>query len=262
MADMLETRDGAVVTITMNRPDRLNAITNEMLDSLIEMVQRLDEDESVGCVVLTGTGRAFCAGGDVKTMAEGSEATEGFDGRARSLRRRMEVSRMIHESPKPWIASVRGAAAGAGLSLALACDLRVASESARFITAFAKVGLSGDFGGSYFLSQLVGTGRARELYYTGGEIRAEEAMRVGVANRLASDDELEAVTAAFASELANGPRLTLQSMKKNMNVAERGDLSAALDAEALHHARTGQTEDHAEAAQAFAEKRQPVFRGR
>lgn len=262
MSDMLETRTGAVVTITMNRPERLNAITNTMLDDLIAMAGRLDQDDSVGCVVLTGAGRAFCSGGDVKSMAEGSEAKEGFDARARNLRRRMEVSRMIHEAPKPWIAAVRGPCAGAGLSLALACDMRIASETARFITAFAKVGLSGDFGGSYFLSQLIGTGRARELYFTGGEVRAEEALRLGIANRVVADDALEAETEAFAAEIAAGPRLAIQYMKKNMNVAERGDLAAALDAEAIHHARTGQTEDHAEAAKAFAEKRKPVFRGR
>jgi len=262
MSELLESRDGAVVTLTLNRPESLNALTLDMLDRLMAAMQRLDRDDGVGCVVLTGAGRAFCSGGDVKSMAEGSEAREGFDGRARSLRQRMEVSRMIHQAAKPWIAAVRGPCAGAGLSLALACDLRVASETARFITAFARVGLSGDFGGSYFLSQLVGTGRARELYYTGGELRAEEAHRLGVANRVVADDRLEAETAALAAQLAAGPRLAIEYMKKNMNVAERGDLAAALDAEAIHHARTGQTEDHAKAAKAFAEKRKPVFKGR
>lgn len=262
MTELLEARDGAVVTLTLNRPESLNALTLDMLDRLMETVLRLDRDEGVGAVVLTGAGRAFCSGGDVKSMAEGSEAREGFDSRARSLRQRMEVSRMIHQAAKPWIAAVRGPCAGAGLSLALACDLRLASETARFITAFARVGLSGDFGGSYFLSQLVGTGRARELYYTGGELRAEEAQRLGVANRLVADDRLEAETAAFAAQLAEGPRLAIEYMKKNMNVAEHGDLAAALDAEAIHHARTGQTEDHAEAAKAFAAKRKPVFKGR
>ena len=262
MTDLIESRDGAVATLTMNRPDRLNALTLGMLDSIMEAVTRFDQDDSVGCVVLTGTGRAFSAGGDVKSMAEGSEAKQGFDARARSLRRRMEVSRMIHEAAKPWVASVRGPCAGASLSLALACDMRVVSETARFITAFAKVGLSGDFGGSYFLSGLVGTGRARELYFTGGEIKADEAFRLGVANRLVADDALDTEAAAFAANIAAGPRLTIQYMKKNMNVAERGDLAAALDAEAMHHARTGQTEDHAEAAKAFTEKRKPVFKGR
>ena len=189
MTDLLETRDGAVVTLTLNRPDALNALTYRMLDGLMEAVERLDNDDSVGCVVLTGTGRAFSAGGDVKNMAQGSEAKQGFDARVRNLRRRMELSRMIHEASKPWVASVRGPCAGASLSLALACDMRVASETARFITAFAKVGLSGDFGGSYFLSGLIGTGRARELYFTGGEIRSEEAYRLGVANRLVADEQ-------------------------------------------------------------------------
>src|SRR5437773_5307262 len=165
--DLLEEIADGVATLTMNRPDRLNALSRPMLVAMLKALPRLAASADVGVVVLTGSGRAFCAGGAVKAMAEGREA-EGttLEEREQALRASMEVSRWLHEMPKPTIAMVRGAAAGAGLSLALACDLRVAGDSARFATAFARVGYSGDFGGSWFLTQLVGTAKARELYYT------------------------------------------------------------------------------------------------
>ena len=165
--DLLESIKDGVATLTLNRPDRLNAMSGPMLDALLEALPRLADDGEVGAVVLTGSGRGFCAGGDVKAMAEGREfGGTTLEEKAQALRSSMEVSRWLHEMPKPTIAMVRGAAAGAGLSLALACDLRVVADSARFATAFARVGYSGDFGGSWFLTQLVGTAKARELYYT------------------------------------------------------------------------------------------------
>jgi 2-(1,2-epoxy-1,2-dihydrophenyl)acetyl-CoA isomerase len=174
----------------------------------------------------------------------------------------MEVSRWLHEMPKPTIAKVHGAAAGAGLSLALACDLRVAADSARFATAFARVGYSGDFGGSWFLTQLVGTAKARELYYTARIVDAAEALALGLVNRVVPDAQLEDETQALAARLAHGPRVALRYMKRNMNAAETGSLKDCLDLEAWHHTRTGFTEDHREAAKAFVDKREPVFRGR
>ena len=156
--DLLEALKDGVAVLTLNRPDRLNAMSPSMLDALLEALPRLAADPEVGVVVLMGAGRAFCAGGDVKAMAEGREfGGTTLEDKAQALRSRMEVSRWLHEMPKPTIAMVRGAAAGAGLSLALACDLRVAGDTARFATAFARVGYSGDFGGSWFLTQLVGT---------------------------------------------------------------------------------------------------------
>jgi 2-(1,2-epoxy-1,2-dihydrophenyl)acetyl-CoA isomerase len=178
------------------------------------------------------------------------------------LRQRMEVSRMLHEIPKPTIAMVNGAAAGAGLSIALACDLRFAGESARFITAFAKVGFSGDFGGTYFLTKLVGSAKARELYFTAYPVSARQALALGIVNRLFPDEDLQKETLAFARRLANGPRVALGLMKQNLNIAESGTLSELLDAEAVGQIRTGRTEDHREAAKAFVEKRAPVFVGR
>jgi 2-(1,2-epoxy-1,2-dihydrophenyl)acetyl-CoA isomerase len=260
--DLLETAKDGVAVLTLNRPDRLNAMSRAMLDGLLEALPRLAEDPAVGVVVLTGAGRGFCAGGDVKAMAEGTEmAGTTLEERAQGLRSRMEVSRFLHEMPKPTIAMVRGAAAGAGLSLALACDMRIAGDSARFGTAFARVGYSGDFGGSFFLTQLVGTAKARELYYTADLIDAQQALALGLANRVVPDARLEEETMALAARIAAGPRIALRYMKRNLNAAEGGALKDLLDLEAWHHTRCGMTEDHREATKAFVEKRQPVFRG-
>jgi 2-(1,2-epoxy-1,2-dihydrophenyl)acetyl-CoA isomerase len=261
--DLLEEVKDDVAVLTMNRPDRLNALSGPMLDAMEAALVRLASDSAVGVVVLTGAGRGFCAGGDVKAMAEGTEAGEGsLEEKAQSLRARMEVSRWLHEMPKPTIAMVRGAAAGAGLSLAMACDMRVASDGARFGTAFARVGYSGDFGGSYFLTQLVGTAKARELYYTAELVNAEQALAIGLVNRVVPDARLEDETMALAAKIAAGPRVAYRYMKRNMNAAESGTLTELLDLEAWHHTRTGATEDHREAARAFVAKREPVFRGR
>jgi len=261
--DLLEEVTDGVAVLTMNRPDRLNALSRPMLAAMLEALPRLATSAEVGVVVLTGAGRAFCAGGDVKAMAEGREA-EGttLEERAQALRASMEVSRWLHEMPKPTLAMVRGAAAGAGLSLAMACDMRIASDSARFATAFARVGYSGDFGGSWFLTQLVGTAKARELYYTADIGDAETALRLGLANRVVPDAELDKETRALAGRLARGPRVAYRYMKRNMNAAESGTLAELLDLEAWHHSRTGATDDHREAARAFVDKREPVFKGR
>ena len=261
--DLLESVDDGVATLTMNRPERRNALSPAMLEALLEALPRLAADAQIGVVVLTGTEPAFCAGGDVKAMAEGREFAAGsLEEKAELLRRAMETSRWLHEMPKPTIAMVRGAAAGAGLSLALACDMRIAAASARFTTAFARVGYSGDFGGSYFLTRLVGTAKARELYFTAELIDAAAALGLGLVNRVVADDKLEAETRALAQSLARGPRIAYRYIKRNMNAAESGTLKELLDLEAWHHTRCGATEDHREATQAFVEKREPAFKGR
>jgi len=261
--DLLETIDDGVAVLTLNRPDRLNALSRPMLDALLQALRRLADDADVGVVIVTGAGRGFCAGGDVKAMAEGREA-EGttLEERAQALRSRMEVSRWLHQMPKPTVAMVRGAAAGAGLSIALACDLRIASDNARFGTAFARVGYSGDFGGSWFLTRLVGTAKARELYYTAELIDAAHALALGMVNRVVPDAALENETMALARKIARGPRVALRYMKRNMNAAETDSLEEHLDLEAWHHTRTGMTEDHREATRAFVDKREPTFKGR
>ena len=259
---LFDLRDG-IATLTLNRPERLNAMSGPMLDALLARLVQVADDGDVGCVVLTGSGRAFCAGGDVKAMAEGREfGGTTLEEKAQALRARMEVSRWLHEMPKPTLAMVRGAAAGAGLSLAMACDMRVAGDSARFATAFARVGYSGDFGGSWFLTQLVGTAKARELYFTADILDASQALALGLVNRVVADARLEEETRGLASRLAQGPRVAYRYMKRNMNAAESDTLAQLLDLEAWHHTRCGMTEDHREATKAFVDKREPVFRGR
>jgi len=264
MTDHLQEKiEDGVAVLTMNRPDSLNALSDEMLSAMLETLPRLAADDNVGCVILTGAGRGFCAGGDVKAMAAGKElAASTLEGKVAKLRNAMETSRLLHEMSKPTIAMVRGPAAGAGLSLALACDLRIASDTLKMTTAFANVGYSGDFGGSWYLSRMVGTAKARELYYLAPVITADEAARLNIVNKVVADDQLEAETMAVAKRLAHGPRVALGYMKKNMNAAEVGGFHAQLDLEAMHHSRSGMTEDHMEAAKAFVEKRAPVFKGR
>lgn len=262
-SDLLEQVKDGVAVLTLNRPDRLNAMSRPMLDALLEALPRLAEDPEIGVVVLTGAGRGFCAGGDVKAMAEGNElGGHTMEEKAQALRSRMETSRWLHEMPKPTIAMMRGPAAGAGLSLAMACDMRIASDTVRLGTAFARVGYSGDFGGSYYLTQLVGTAKARELYFTADLLDAQQALGLGLVNRVVADARLEEETMALASRLARGPRVAYRYMKRNMNAAESASLKEMLDLEAWHHTRTGMTEDHREAARAFVEKREPQFKGR
>src|SRR5436305_7359552 len=204
----IETITDGVATLTLNRPDRLNALSARIRGELVEARPRPAADGTVGAIVLTGAGRAFCAGGDVKRMADEPDERSAPDAVAK-LRARMEISRLLHEIPKVTIAMVNGPAAGAGLAMALACDLRIAGESARFVTAFAKVGFSGDFGGSYFLSKLVGAGKARQLYFTAAPLNAAQALALGIVNRVVPDAELGAATLAFAQKLARGPRIAL-----------------------------------------------------
>ncbi len=260
--------EDGVATLTMNRPERRNALSNEMLEGLALALREAETRPEIRCVVLTGAGGAFCSGGDVKGMAERepsgrSGAGAGLDARIHLQRlSQRETSGRIYRMPKPVIASLPGAAAGAGLALALACDLRIAAESAVLVTAFARVGFSGDYGGSLFLTQLVGSAKARELYYLSPRLDAREAERLGLVNRVVPDHSLGAETEALARRLASGPAVAYRYMKENLNRAAGASLEECLDLEATHHVHTGLTEDHREAARAFVEKREPVFKGR
>jgi 2-(1,2-epoxy-1,2-dihydrophenyl)acetyl-CoA isomerase len=261
--ELLLSIEGGVAVLTLNRPERLNALTHGMLSGLRTHLAALAEDPEIGCVVLTGGGRAFCSGGDVRVQAAAAGKSEQTpEHRADQLRASMEASRLLHDMPKPTIAMLNGVAAGAGMSLALACDLRIAGESARMTTAFAKVGLSGDYGGTYFLTHLVGPSKARELYLTAEVLDAPRLLAVGLVTRVVPDAALVAETMALASQFASGPRVAYRYIKRNMKVAEEGTLSDALDAEAYGMLRSRETADHAEAARAFVEKRKPVFTGR
>ena len=263
--DLLETIEGGVATLTMNRPEARNALSSAMFDGLYEALPRLANDPAVRLVVLTGAGAAFCSGGDVKGFARrasGEASTMTFDHRVTDLRTRMEVSRWLHEMPKPTLAVIPGPAAGAGLSLALACDMRIASEDAKLTTAFSKIGLSGDFGGSYFLNHLIGAAKAREMYFTGQVLSGAEAQRIGLVNRAVPAAQLAEAARAWAAELAALPTIAVGYMKRNLNIGLRGSLSDVLDAEAIHMIRTFETADHKSAAAAFVEKRAPSFEGR
>jgi len=260
MADILESIEEGVGVLTLNRPDRLNALSQQILSGLREGLARMAEDEAVGAIVITGAGRGFCAGGDVKDMA--NRTAQSFEERVARLSRMHELPQVMRRHPKVIIGMVNGPAFGAGLGLAMACDLRIAARSARFGTAFAKIGYSGDFGGTWLLTQLVGPAKAREMYLLAEPIDAERAEAIGLVNRVVDDSALAEETMALARRLAAGPHLAYGYMKRNLNAAETETLAAVCDMEAVHQARTGLSEDHREAVVAFAEKRQPVFRGR
>jgi 2-(1,2-epoxy-1,2-dihydrophenyl)acetyl-CoA isomerase len=262
--DLLETIEGGIATLTMNRPEARNALSLDIFNGLSEALPRLAKDPAVRLVVLTGAGGAFCSGGDVKGFARraAGAATASFDDRVTDLRERMEVCRWLHEMPKPTLAVIPGPAAGAGLSLALACDLRIACDTAKLTTAFSKIGLSGDFGGSYFLNHLVGAAKAREMYFTGEVVMGEEARRIGLVNRVVPAAQLADAARAWAAELAALPTVAIGYMKRNLNTGLRGSLADVLDAEAIHMVRTFETSDHKGAAAAFVEKRAPKFEGR
>jgi 2-(1,2-epoxy-1,2-dihydrophenyl)acetyl-CoA isomerase len=272
--DLIAERHDGVLYLTMNRPDKLNALSDHMIAGLLEELGRAAHDREVGAVVLTGADRGFCAGGDIGRMRErnegsggegagqGSAGEQGIQTRISQLRRSEEVSLLLHEMPKVTIGAINGPAAGAGLSIALACDLRIAADSARFGTAFARVGFSGDFGGTYLLTQLVGPAKARELYFTAEVIGAEEALKLGMVNRVVPAAALTEEVRAFAKRIAAGPVVAYSYMKAHLNLALKSDLRTILDRESYGQTLTGLTEDHKEAVKAFLEKREAKFKGR
>ena len=264
---LLADLEDGVLTLTLNRPDARNAMSGEMTSALASQLAEAELDPAVKCIVLTGAGKGFCAGGDVKGMAASGDGTVGdntIDGAIHRQRiNQRATSGKLYKMPKPTIAALPGAAAGAGLSLALACDMRIMASSAIMTTAFARVGFSGDYGGTWFMTQLIGAAKARELYYLSDRVSADEALRLGLTNWVCEPEELAAKTREIALRLANGPTVAFRYMKENLNRAmTSGDVDDCLDLEATHHVHCGQTEDHREAAKAFVEKREPVFKGR
>jgi 2-(1,2-epoxy-1,2-dihydrophenyl)acetyl-CoA isomerase len=264
--DLTATLADGILTLTLNRPHARNAMSRAMNEALQQQLAQAELDPAVKCVVLTGAGNAFCAGGDVKGMAAAGDGTVGAMTIDQAIHRQRLNQRAtagkLFKMPKPTVAALPGAAAGAGLSLALACDLRVMASTAILTTAFARVGFSGDYGGTYFLTQLVGSAKARELYFLSERIPADEALRLGLANWVCEPEALAGKTREIALRLAKGPTVALRYMKENLNRAMGGEVDDCLDLEATHHIHCGQTEDHREAARAFVEKREPVFKGR
>jgi len=262
--------EAGVATITLNRPDKRNALSNELTPALRKALLDADTDPSVRCVVITGAGRAFCSGGDVSGMggnaAPSAAANDApkrtIDDAIRNLQQGQEALTLrLFDLSKPTIAALPGAAAGAGMSIALACDLRIAAKSAFITTAFANIGLSGDYGGSWLLTRLVGVSRAKELYYTSRRVGADEGLALGIFNEVVPDDELTVRAQALARSIAAGPPIALRYMKENLNRAVGADLRTALAMEADRMVRCTRTDDHKEAVQAFMGKRKPTFRG-
>ncbi len=263
-SDLIANRSERVLTLTLNRPSKLNALSDAMMTSAIAELRRAAVDPEVGAVVVTGAGRAFCAGGDVTAMgaAGGAGGELGFEQRVDRQNAIHELSHLLWDMPKVTIAAVNGAAVGAGLGLALSCDLCFASERGRFGTAFAKVGFGGDFGTTWQLARKVGAARAKELLFLAEILSAEQAAALGLVNRVLPEASFAAEVDAIARRIAHGPLVSYRYMKQNVNLAMTSDFASSLQREAITHLRCGQTADHREGVTAFLEKRAPRFQGR
>jgi 2-(1,2-epoxy-1,2-dihydrophenyl)acetyl-CoA isomerase len=269
MADVEYEVADAVATITLNRPESMNTMGGELLALTNAYLAQAASDGDVRAVVLTGTGRAFCAGGDLRAMASGNRGPPGqaigpasVSRSINDLRFHMRSSQLLREMPKVTIAAINGACAGAGFSWACACDLRYAAESAVFNTAFLTAGLSGDFGGTWTLPRIVGPAKARELYLMPEKFDATEALRIGLVSAVVANHEFADFIREKATRGASFAPLTAASIKANLNDADHVSFSEALDREADRHIRSGLTRDSREAARAFLDKRPPTFLGR
>ena len=255
-----------VAVLTMNRPDALNAITGAMSETAADTLEELSNNAEVGAIVLTGAGRGFCAGGDVSNM---QKRVGDVDGAGISLERRVDALRRghrfpwaLHTMPKVTIAAVNGPCAGAGLGIAMCCDLRIASDKAKFTTAYANVGFGGDYGTTWQLTQLVGMAKAKELFFLTDAFTSDVAERYGLVNRVVPHDKLMAEAMQVAERIAAGPLVSYRYMKANVNMSTVCDFRTMLDREAETHLRCGETEDHREGVNAFMEKRKANYVGR
>ncbi len=261
--------ENSIATITLNRPEKRNALSDSLTPALRQTLLEVEANPDVRVLVITGTGTAFCAGGDMGGLGKnfagrtpgGARAT--LEDGIRNLQHRQDTLTLrLYNFAKPAVAVLPGAAAGAGMSLALACDIRLASDTAFLAPGFANIGLSGDYGGSWFLTQLIGPGRAKAIYLTGRHVSSEEALSLGIFNEVVPFDELPSRAQELASAIASGAPLALRYMKENLNRAVVSDLKACLDMEADRTVRCTRTEDHLEGVNAFLEKRKPVFKGK
>lgn len=266
--------DSGVLTLGFDRPEVKNAIDTAGQNLLVKLLVDASRHPGVKVVVLTGTGASFCTGADVRSMGApdpddpiarefGESALwQAHEARTDRLKRLAEAAFLLHDMGKPTIAKLRGPAAGLGFSLALACDFRLAADNAFLVSSFARIGTSGDYGGSYFLTQLVGPSKAKEIYMFSDRIGAQEAFTMGLVNRMLPDAELDAATDAFALRLAQGPSMAYRYIKQNIHAAASGPLERVLDLEARNMIRCRLSEDCQEALVAFQHKREPRFNGR
>jgi enoyl-CoA hydratase/carnithine racemase len=258
---LLETQEGAVVALTLNRPERLNALNNELTTALNEALGRIAMDSSVRVVVVSGAGRAFCAGGDLVAIGKGRQSADTRQLEP-LLRFGMQAVLKMRTMPQPVIAAVNGPAAGAGMNVALAADIRIAAEEATFGENFAKVGLFPDFGGTFLLPELAGPAVAAELFYTGDMVDAHRALRCGIVNRVVPAAQLPEEVRTLARKIAQGPPLAVQAVKRALFGAQRQRLEAALEREVQEQLKCYLSEDCSEGIRAFFEKRSPRFEGR
>ena len=258
---VLETKHDGIATLVMNRPDRLNALNTELVTALNEALGRIAKDGSVRVVVLTGAGRAFCAGGDLALIGH-SRATGVPRELELLLASGTQAVLTMRTMPQPVIAAINGPAAGAGMNLALAADIRIATEEAAFGQNFAKVGLFPDFGGTYFLPQLVGQAKAAEFFYTGDMVDAKTALRLGIVNHVVPGPQLEAEVKTLAQKIAQGPPLAIRAVKRALFGSEKEKLTLALGREVEEQIQCYLSEDCSEGISAFFEKRPPQFRGK
>ncbi|WP_027577836.1 enoyl-CoA hydratase-related protein [Bradyrhizobium sp. Ai1a-2] len=255
--------DGRVAILTLNRPEARNALSDNLTPALRRMIKSLGDDPKIGALLITGAGNAFCAGGDVKGMGSGIARPERtLEERVTILRERQRtLTGVLVSVRKPTVAALPGPAAGAGLAIALACDIRIAAESAVMATGYARIGLSGDYGVAWLLTRLAGTARARELMFLSERLDAKRCEAFGLVNRVVPDDQLRSAALELAKQLADGPPIALGYIKDNLDHALTSDLLSSMDLEAEHMVRAARTTDHSEAVRAFVEKRKPVFHG-
>ncbi len=258
---VLEKREGSIATLILNRPERMNALNKDLAVGLNEALGRLDADQSVNVVVIAGAGRAFCAGGDLGVIGKGRQENDMTE-LDPILRAGMQAVLKIRTMRQPVIAAVHGPAAGAGMNIALAVDMRIASEDATFGQNFAKVGLFPDYGGTFFLPELVGTAKAAELFYTGDMIDAAEALRLGIVNRVVPLAQLESEVRALAQKIANGPAIAIRAVKRALFASTEEELTRMLEQEVEQQMKCFPSEDCGEGIRAFFEKRAPKFQGR
>ena len=252
-----------VALITLNRPEARNALSDRLTPALRRIIKQCGDDPEVGALLITGAGNAFCAGGDVKAMGNNSNKTEmSFEERVADLRTKQRtLTGALVAVRKPTVAALPGPAAGAGLALALACDMRIAAECAIMSTGYARIGLTGDYGVAWLLTRLVGTSRARELMFLSERIDARRCETLGLVNRVVPDAELRDTSFAIAKSLAEGPSIALACIKDNLDHAMTSDFLESMDQEAENMVRSARTTDHKEAVRAFVEKRKPAFAG-